>query len=77
MDITSRPQATEHFMVEVKADKAAKTTWREESLFCNQPAHTTSRAHTRRWHTSGEPHQATSTAMADISEAVRATVAAG
>ena len=62
-------------MDEVRADKAVEATHREQSLSCSQPATGASRCHTCRWHTSDEPQQAASSAMADISDTVRAKVA--
>ena len=63
MEISSRLQATEHFMDEVKADKAAEATRREESCSCSQPATGISRGCTHRHHKS---HQATTSGVVDI-----------
>ena len=74
MEISSRLQPTEQFMEEVKVDKAAEATCRE-NLSCSWPAPGTSRGHTHRHHASGEPQQVTVSAVVDISEAIRAKMA--
>ena len=38
IDISSQLQATEHFIEEVKSDRAAEAAQRQETLSCSQPA---------------------------------------
>ena len=75
VDISSRLQATEHFMDEVWANKAMEATWREQSPSCSQPITRGSKDRTHRQHTSDELQQAAMSAMVNISDALRVKVA--
>ena len=74
LDFSSRLNTTDHFMDEVKADKAAEAAQRE-SLSCSRPALRTTVGMLTGGKPPENPQQADPTTVAYISEAVRVRVA--
>ena len=77
VDISSRLSSTEHFVDEVRTDKAAEAVHRGQSLLCTQQTTETSRGCIHRQQVPDEPQQADTAATVDILDAVRAKVANG
>ena len=73
--ISSRLQATEHSVDEVRADKTAEAAHRSQISPCTQQTTETSRVHACRQQIPDVSQQVTYVAVADISDAVRAQVA--